>query len=442
MSLKSPFATEIGRGAYSAIIFKDGDLIVAEDALGTVIIEGSGATTVIQAALDSFSSGMAVIAPGTYDITGTYGVGVDANKILRVSRGATLKQPNASNIDSIVRLKGNYAVVEGSGVIDGNKANQSSGYGFGVLADTDNAYYTSAMGLTVKDTRGNGIIFDHQHYALIHNIRALSNISGITEGAITVRMDSDHVTVSNCFVKDSNACGILGWGGGSGRTNICTRCIFANNQIENCGEAGIFLNAHDYAIVEGNNVRDADDHGINFEFCDHGTITGNVAAYNKVAGIGLFNSSHFITITGNLSEGNIQYISGAHGHGILLHGNSSSTDFNVVSGNVLKGNVRHGIHLLANAGHNVITSNIIFDNSKLADNTYSGICLDDVCSYNNIQNNLARYHLANRQKYGIRVNSSNCIDNFVTNNDLTSSGLTAAFSDAGTGTVTTAGNRT
>lgn len=55
--IKSPHPTKIERGAYSAIVYQEGDLNIAEDNVGTVIKEDSNATTVIEAAIDSLSSG-------------------------------------------------------------------------------------------------------------------------------------------------------------------------------------------------------------------------------------------------------------------------------------------------------------------------------------------------------------------------------------------------
>jgi len=69
MSLKSPYPTKIGRGAYSAIVFKNGDLIVAEDNVGTVIQEDSNAATVIQAAIDSCNGKGNVALMDVFDTT-------------------------------------------------------------------------------------------------------------------------------------------------------------------------------------------------------------------------------------------------------------------------------------------------------------------------------------------------------------------------------------
>ena len=67
--IKSPHPTKIEKGAYSAIIFKDGNLAVAEDNVGTVISENSNAATVIQAAIDSCNGKGKVVLTDIFDTT-------------------------------------------------------------------------------------------------------------------------------------------------------------------------------------------------------------------------------------------------------------------------------------------------------------------------------------------------------------------------------------
>lgn len=82
MSVKSPYTTKTERGGYSAIVYKDGDLYVAEDDVGAVIKENSDAVTVIQAALDAIAArggGKLVQLEGTY--TWTTAVTYSANNL-------------------------------------------------------------------------------------------------------------------------------------------------------------------------------------------------------------------------------------------------------------------------------------------------------------------------------------------------------------------------
>lgn len=69
--IRSPYTTEIERGGYSAIIYKDGDLYVAEDDVGAVIGEGTNATTVIHAARDKIATlgGAILFKEATYELT-------------------------------------------------------------------------------------------------------------------------------------------------------------------------------------------------------------------------------------------------------------------------------------------------------------------------------------------------------------------------------------
>jgi parallel beta-helix repeat protein len=102
-----------------------------------------------------------------------------------------------------------------------------------------------------------------------------------------------------------------------------------------------------------------------------------------------------------------------------------------------------GIYL-ESSSNNTISGNTCLENSQDANNTYDDINVTDNCDYNNIQGNTCRAGgLTNKPRYGIRINTSDCDGNMVTNNDIRNDGFgTGSFSDAGTGTVTTAGNRT
>jgi len=86
--------------------------------------------------------------------------------------------------------------------------------------------------------------------------------------------------------------------------------------------------------------------------------------------------------------------------------------------------------------HNTISVNTVVGNSQDNDNTYDGIFVDGNCDYNNIQGNTVRRGTGgNQQRYGIRINSADCDNNLVINNDLYWAGTTADNSDAGSGTI-------
>lgn len=66
--ISSPFTTKIERGAYSANVYKEGDMFVAVDSVGTLIKEGTAAV-VLQAALDAKRN--IFLSEATFDIGNT-----------------------------------------------------------------------------------------------------------------------------------------------------------------------------------------------------------------------------------------------------------------------------------------------------------------------------------------------------------------------------------
>ena len=71
MSVKSPFTTKKERGGYSAIVYKDGDLYVAEDNVGTLIKENTDAAISIQKAIDDYAQDGKVIVIPNITLTST-----------------------------------------------------------------------------------------------------------------------------------------------------------------------------------------------------------------------------------------------------------------------------------------------------------------------------------------------------------------------------------
>lgn len=104
------------------------------------------------------------------------------------------------------------------------------------------------------------------------------------------------------------------------------------------------------------------------------------------------------------------------------------------SGNMVVNSSREGIYVAAY--NSSIVGNFVFGSSKSPSNTYANILLYN--SFNcTVLNNVCRS--GGTAKYGIYINGGK--DNWVTNNDLRYSGLTANLQDNGTNTITTAGNQ-
>lgn len=107
----------------------------------------------------------------------------------------------------------------------------------------------------------------------------------------------------------------------------------------------------------------------------------------------------------------------------------------LVANNVIDQSSKHGIEL-TNTNYCSIQGNIIKNPGGATPNTYDGIHLDGFTENNTVQNNVIRGGL---YRYAIRVNSSDCIDNWITNNRIPA-GVSGDISDLGVGTIVAAGN--
>lgn len=216
----------------------------------------------------------------------------------------------------------------------------------------------------------------------------------------------DHWTISNNIVHTIGGAGV-GTGFGIALW-FCQYSAASGNVVEDAYANGIIVNGATQCAVVGNTVRRAvSSSGILVQGSStHCTVVGNVIAEGTTTGINVNASTY------NLIASNDVYLNGTHG--IIIDGSS----------------------------HNNVVNNVCRDNGQTTTNTYDGINIDANSDSNNVQGNLVRTVAAGtRQRYGIRVNNANCDTNVVTNNDVLGGGQTATYSDAGTGTVTVAGNR-
>ena len=117
----------------------------------------------------------------------------------------------------------------------------------------------------------------------------------------------------------------------------------------------------------------------------------------------------------------------------------------LITNNIITNSDNYGIYLYQACNYNSIINNYVEGSGWLTDNIYSNIYINATtggCSYNNIQGNKCLLgDNANKPRYGIRINSSLCSDNLITNNDCYNSGFTAGISDDGTNTSSGAGNK-
>jgi parallel beta-helix repeat protein len=218
---------------------------------------------------------------------------------------------------------------------------------------------------------------------------------------------------------------------------------------------GIFItkNSDKFQILN-NHVYRSERHGIYTQGCSDNIISGNISEQNVITGIILYDYvAENIVCDENSVTGNICRRNG--GSGLVVHNGrnniisnntcyandesgirSSGTDHTSICSNTCKANAMHGMYL-SSSEDSIVSSNSCISNSQEQSGMYCGIYLSS-SSYNNVQGNLIRGSI---HKYGIDVHDSGCVGNIVTNNDLRVSGSTGKINDAGTGTITTAGNK-
>ena len=110
-----------------------------------------------------------------------------------------------------------------------------------------------------------------------------------------------------------------------------------------------------------------------------------------------------------------------------IHFSSSGTG-NLISGNTIFDNGRHGIRII-NSNNNEIVNNTVFDNDVENSASFDGIHLDN-SSFNAISNN----RCYDNDRYEINIADSNCQGNNVTFNNLQGDDRVAAINDDGTDT--------
>jgi len=216
-------------------------------------------------------------------------------------------------------------------------------------------------------------------------------------------------------------------------------CIIYACIATDAGQHGIAVNDHVYYnVAEGNICYSNVNHGLDLEnYAEHNVLANN-NCYDNAKGIVVeMPPNRYNDIIGNICNTNMD--------GILLLGSSTNhLRFCNIIGNVVSNNKSYGIIINGYCSHNNIVGNVCVGNGTLTNNTYDDIYMRLDSNYNNIQNNLCRAGIsANKPRYGINISSADCDENLVTNNDCYNDGFgTGAINDAGTGTVTAAGNRT
>lgn len=375
----------------------------AGKAAADYVCTGVNDHTTINSAITALGAtgGKVVLLEGQFAIAAS--INLPSNVSLEGQGSGTVMQiPNANNttfnvIQNSDSVNGNTGLGIYNLKIDGNKASNTAGTQQGIFLSK--VTYSTIQNVTVVNMRNNGISLSGSTNSSFNNMIRGNTVQGNGTNGIVLN-PSFNISITENTVQGNSSNGISLVSGSNNN-------MVSGNIVQDNAQIGIQVQSSNYNVVLGNTIR-----GISTSF----------------EGIGLSSASNN-TINGNTIQG---ASSGFY---------SSSSNNNVIAGNTMQGNRICGI-LMQSSSNNVVLGNTCFENSQATDNTNDNIKLNGTSNTNNIQGNTCRQGvLTNKPRYGIRVDAATCTGNMITNNDLTTGGATGAFSDAGTGTVTTAGNK-
>lgn len=207
--------------------------------------------------------------------------------------------------------------------------------------------------------------------------------------------------------------------------NIFSRANGARNSI--------FLSNCNTSSVTGNTINDSFASAVLVSGCTNATVVGNTIRTPRTAGIEVVSSPRAVISNNNIAD--------ATGFGATGFGITITTSAGVaLRGNTINNCARDGIKLVT-VTDSMVTENRVDNCGTVANATYSSIVLTSTSNNNMVANNICRMPASgNRVAYGLSIEAG-CTGNIAVPNDLLNSGVTASFNDAGTGTITTVGNR-
>jgi parallel beta-helix repeat protein len=363
----------LGRGAYSAIVYKDGSYTVAEDSEGTQISKNTNARTTIQAVIDALTSGGRVfICNGTYDIPSQINCNQADIDFCGGGTGAILKQTASFDFMFYVtadRVHFDSIKIDGNKAVAGNAARNIHFYQCD-YGEVRNSYFLNpgygavrASGVKWLNVFGNTIlnsgvraiyVSSSSDYVMVKN----NTVQNTGEHGIAFELNVHNSEICGNIVKDSTKFGISLY-------NACNRNLIGNNTIYSCGYDNINItNVCLYTSVIGNVTTDCGESGVCFwTNCDYAIVNNNMCYNNYGYGLDL-DSLRYATVIGNHCKNNSRGLSGQY-PGIGIHhvaGNSSTN--NVIVGNFSSGPMQnYGIKLeAATDDYNVVVGNHVMGN--------------------------------------------------------------------------------
>jgi len=403
---------------------KDNIFIDTRIATKIVAADGSGDYSDIQSAIDSLPAGggLVFIKDGTYTINSP--ITITKSNVALVGQGPATILALANGVnDSVIKIGDEVSnitdVIVSDLSIDGNRLNQTAGYGIRILANCDRisilkciikscynggvgrlaeATYTRVEDCHFSDCADVVILLMYGAFSIVRGnyIRDVNINSG---KGIYLYQDNDSLVEGNIIIGNDGASepyGIVLYG--------CYRGVVFSNFIKQVNR-GIRLAGVCYQVlVVGNEVWDVQSNGIELGGEDI-ACENNFVVSPGGAGILLGDQNNLIrgNTVKNAARDSIYGWSGKH----------------VIEGNNICNGQRHGIYLYS-CDHCLIRGNRIYNCGQEANDTYSDIYLGGggtpYASYNLVCDNYILEDGATKTKYGIRENSANDDYNMIWNN--------------------------
>jgi hypothetical protein len=257
-----------------------------------------------------------------------------------MGENTVIKQESGANLDYLIYIYLNTGSSFGrvqlrNFVLDGNKAGQTGGSGYGIYSDTYSSVYSDYVlfqDLYIKDTYGIGIETNGNYYEF-------DNVYVYGAGSHGFVIRDYHARLVNTVARKNVGDGYLLRGTG-------LHSLLGVRSLQNNGN-GIHLYGIDYGDLRseiiGGSAMMNDKHGILFEG----------ASNNRIIGVSIEGNSYAIA---NASD-NIHFKSYGSTH----------SDNNILEGNTIKGNgnVRYQIYEAdSNQDYNLVQGNEILDDGQ------------------------------------------------------------------------------
>jgi len=388
---------------YSAIVYKEGDEVRADDWKGRKITSGKAGvddTNVIQSAIDELSyGGVVFIKRGLYIITKTIEIKnthitfIGENRRASDEWGTKLKLADNANCD-MIHVRGIKFYCERM-EFDGNESNQTVS-DLRIIYDTSglasdltlrNVYCWNVAGTFLESTGSHGwldgCVFEH------------ADLIAYIKNARLWRFTGNLFYVSGAGLKIE------------GSAEAHANHFIVGNSFYYCSSYGIkIVNSFGNNIV-GNIFRKVGN-GIELENADYNLISGNLI-HAAQKGINQYNSNENSIVGNTFKEidGNAIYIE-----------NSAK---NVINNNFIIDNKATGIYLNG-ASYNMIYSNHLINIGSSENDKFWGIALyhtaDIYSTHNVVENNIIQSFISNKLAYGIGEKDSLDDYNIIKNNKI------------------------